>query len=64
MARNHSEGKEIPGLKDQVIGLEEIMDWVASHTTIKEEGTDERACFCFPGICFNCINVYNLPSEK
>ena len=43
MARNYTKGEEIPGLKDQAIGLEEIMDWVASHTTIKEEGTDERA---------------------
>jgi len=39
MARNHKEGEEIPGLKDQAIDLEEIMDWFANHATIKgEEG--------------------------
>ena len=44
MARNHTKGIENPKLKDQAIGLEEMLDWVVSHTTIKEdEGTDERA---------------------
>ena len=39
MARNHKEGEEIPGLKDQAIDLEEIMDWFANQSTIKgEEG--------------------------
>ena len=38
MAINHTEGVEIPGLKDQAIGLEEMMDWLANHATIKEEG--------------------------
>ena len=44
MARNHTNGEEIPGLKDQAFGLEELMDLLASHTTLKEEeGTYERA---------------------
>ena len=42
MARNHTEGIEIPGLKDQAIGLEEILDWVVSHTTIKEEDGQDK----------------------
>ena len=38
MARNLIKGEEIPGLKDQAIGLEEMMGWVLSPTTIKEIG--------------------------
>merc|ERR1712198_517953 len=37
MARNHTEGVEIPGLKDEAIGLEEMMDWFVHYTTNKEE---------------------------
>jgi len=37
MARNHKEGVEIPGLKDEAIGLEEMMDWFVRYTTKKEE---------------------------
>ena len=37
MARNHKEGVEIPGLKDEAIGLEEMMDWFVRYTTNKEE---------------------------
>ena len=41
MARNLARGVEIPGLKDQAIGLDEMMGWVVHHTTIKEdEGAD------------------------
>ena len=36
MARNHTKGEENPKLKDQAIGLEEMMDWFANHATIKE----------------------------
>jgi len=44
MAKNHTKGVENPELKDQVIGLEEMLDWVVSHTTIKEEeGKDDKA---------------------
>ena len=44
MAKNHTKGVENPELKDQAIGLEEMLDWVVSHTTIKEEeGQDEKA---------------------
>jgi len=44
MARNHTKGVENPELKDQAIGLEEMLDWVVSHTTIKEEeGKDKKA---------------------
>jgi len=43
IARNLTEGIEIPGLKDQAIGLDEMMGWVMRHTTInEEEGKDER----------------------
>jgi len=44
IARNLAKGIEIPGLKDQAIGLDEMMDWVMRHTTVKEEeGEDETA---------------------
>jgi len=42
ITRNLAKGIEIPGLKDQAIGLDEMMDWVMRHTTVKEEEGKER----------------------